>query len=115
LETRRRRHFSREFKIEVVRQSYESGKSAAQLARELELSINRIYKWRDEIQRHKEGVFPGTGNIATDYKDSELHRLRIENKRLRQERDILKKTLIFFAKNPENDSDLSKNIEKSGQ
>ncbi len=115
MEARRRKRYSREFKLEAVRQSYESGKSASQLARELNLPIKHIYKWRDEAKRLKEGVFPGSGKIASSYKDTELRRLRLENIKLRQERDILKKTIIFFAKDHESGSGSLKNTKTRGQ
>ena len=115
MEARRRKRYSREFKLEAVRQTYESGKSASQVARELNIPTKRIYKWRDESKRLKEGVFPGVGRIANSYKDSELRRLRIENEKLKQERDILKKTIIFFAKDHENGSGSSKNAKARGQ
>ena len=112
---RRRKHYSREFKLEVIRQSNESGKSASQIARELNIPSHSVYKWRDEVKRLKEGAWPGAGNIASSYKDSELRRLRIENEKLRQERDILKKTIVFFVKDQENASGSSKNTKMRGR
>lgn len=112
---RRRKHYSREFKLEVIRQSNESGKSASHIARELNIPPRSVYKWRDEIKRLKEGVWPGAGKIAGSYKDGELRRLRIENDKLRQERDILKKTIIFFVKDQENTSGSSKNTKIRGR
>lgn len=112
---RRRKHYSREFKLEVIRQSNESGKSASQIARELNIPSHNVYKWRDEAKRLKEGAWPGIGRIASSYKDGELRRLRIENDKLRQERDILKKTIIFFAKDQESASGSLKSTKIRGR
>lgn len=111
----KRPYYTREFKIEAVRQTFELGKSTAQVGRELGIPIKRLYKWRDEVKKKKDEVFPGHGKSTDNYKDNELRRLQAENKKLKQERDILKKTLIFFAKDHENDSDLSENTKTSGQ
>jgi len=111
----KRPYYTREFKLEAVRQTLESGKSTAQIARELGISMKRLYKWRDEVQKKKDKVFPGHGKSTEVYKDTELRRLQAENKKLKQERDILKKTLIFFAKDHENDSSLSKKTKTDGQ
>lgn len=111
----KRPYYTREFKLEAVRQTFESGKSTAAVARELGVPIKRVYKWRDEVQKKKDEVFPGHGKATEGYRDNELRRLQAENKKLKQERDILKKTLIFFAKDHENDSFLSKKTKDDGQ
>lgn len=115
MEKAKRPYFTREFKIEAVRQSLESGKSAAQIARELNIPIKRLYKWRDQVDKKKDSVFPGAGKSTDSYKNNEVRRLRAENEKLRQERDILKKTLIFFAKDQEKDSDSSRNTDGNGR
>ena len=99
-----RQRYSREFKLQAVKRSLESGKPAAEVARELEISINQLYKWRDEFETLGEsGVFPGVGRKSA-HPDQELLRLKQENARLKMERDILKKSLIFFAKDQTCDS-----------
>ena len=100
----RQRH-SREFKLEAVRRSLESGKPAAEVARELEISITQLYKWREEFERLGEDkAFPGAGRKSND-PANELLRLKRENAQLKMERDILKKSLTFFARNQKLDSD----------
>lgn len=90
-----RKRYSREFKLEAVRRSYESGKPVTEVARELDISVHHLYRWRDEAAKGGERVFPGHGKRNTP---NELEALRKENSQLREERDILKKSLIFFAK-----------------
>ena len=100
-----RQRYSREFKLQAVTRSLESGKPAAEVARELEISITQLYKWREEYERlGLEGAFPGAGR-RTSRPENELLRLTRENARLRMERDILKKSLVFFAREQTLDSD----------
>ncbi len=97
-----RKRYSREFKMEAVRMSNESGKPVTEVARELDISVHHLYRWRDQVAKDKENVFPGTGKSDNV---NELERLRHENAQLRQERDILKKTAIYFAKEVPQDLD----------
>jgi len=96
-----RKRYSREFKIEAIRQSNESGKPITQVARELDISVHHLYRWRDELAKHEESAFVGSGRSKPDAANDELLRLRRENARLREERDILKKSLTFFVKESE--------------
>ena len=101
-----RKRYSREFKLEAVKRANESGKPVAEVARELDISVHHLYRWRDQAAKEGDKVFPGHGKTNSQ---DELTRLRRENTRLREERDILKKSLIFFAKDEEQGSDSSKN------
>jgi transposase len=106
MQKRDRKRYSREFKLEAVRRTQVSGKSVAEVARELELPVHHLYKWRVEVDRKTTEAFPGVGHGTPN---EELEGLRRENKRLREERDILKKSLIYFAKDALNDSGSSGN------
>jgi len=101
MQKRDRKRYSREFKLEALRQTQVTGKSVAEVARELELPVHHLYKWRSEADRKKSEVFPGTGHSTPNEK---LEAMSREIKRLREERDILKKSLIFFAKDDSSDS-----------
>lgn len=90
-----RKRYSREFKMEAVRRCNESGKPVTEVARELDISVHHLYRWRDQAAKSKENAFPGHGKRNNT---DELERLRRENAELKQERDILKKTAIYFAK-----------------
>lgn len=83
-----------EFRVEAVRLARTSGKSMAQIARELEISSETLRLWRkqadiDEGVRHD--------GLTTD-ETEEVRRLRREIKMLREEREILLKAAAFFAK-----------------
>lgn len=84
---KKRRQYSDEFKIEAVKMVTDQGFSVAEAARNLKISDNLLRRWRDQL---------ADVESATD--NAELKRLRAENKRLRMERDILKKATALFAK-----------------
>ena len=56
-----RKSFSSEFKREAVRLSETAQKFSADLARELGVRRNQLYKWKEQLNRHGQGVFPGSG------------------------------------------------------
>ena len=63
------------------------------------MARNKLYRWKDEIDAHGANAFLGKGsrqNTSKAKDDSAM--LRAENKRLREENEILKKAAIFFAK-----------------
>jgi transposase len=89
------RFYSREFKLEAVRLSETSGKSMAQLARELGLADGVLYRWRRQLREQPEVAFPGKGHQSE--LEEENRRLRRELERVQQERDILKKAIAIFS------------------
>jgi transposase len=95
---KKQRRFSREFKQEAVRLIEESGKSVAEIAAELGVSDNSLYRWRQEFRRDGEQAFPGQGRLKAD--DEYVRQLEQELKIVKQERDILKKAVSIFSKGP---------------
>ena len=93
MEKQRRKVYSREFKQEAVRLAREEGQSLAAVARDLGIDQNSLRKWKRAEESHGERAFPGTGKSH----DQELAQLRREVALLRQERDILKKAMSYFA------------------
>lgn len=91
-----RKTYTREFKLEAVRMSMEDGRSGAEVAKELGIHRNLLYKWRKAFLEDEEESFPGRGNLKAS--EAELQRLRREVARLREDREILKKALVFFSK-----------------
>lgn len=91
-----RRLFTREFKVEAVQLVTEQGRSFAEAAANLGIAENLLRKWKKALDAEGSQAFPGKGNLST--LEEELRRLRVENKRLQMERDILKKATAFFVK-----------------
>ena len=90
-----RRSFTPEYKLQAVQLVTEKGFSYAEAARQLGLRDTQIRAWKKQFDAEGTKAFPGRGNRSAI--DEELHRLRAENKRLLQERDLLKKAAAFFA------------------
>ena len=93
--TEKRRNYGEEFKREAVRLVTEQGYGVAETARNLGINTNMLGRWKREVRSEKHTAFPGNGHVSSE--KEELYRLREENKRLRMERDILKKALGYFA------------------
>ena len=86
----KRRTFTREFKLKVIRE-VEAGKSQAQVAREYQVTQNTISKWRRQQRQYQERAFAGRGNAYTD--EARIHELERMVGRLTMENDFLKKLL----------------------
>jgi len=93
---KQRKVYSREFKQEAVRLAVESDHGVAAVARDLGVDANTLRKWKRALAAHENQAFPGKGQSH----DRELAQLRRENALLRQERDILKKAMGYFASAP---------------
>jgi len=98
MEQKVRRKYSDEFKREAIDLILIHGYGVAEAARNLGLNANMLSRWKRELEKHGEHAFPGKGKMTPE--QSEIHRLQQENKRLRMERDILKKATAFFAGEP---------------
>ena len=92
----KQRRYTREFKQEAVRLAEESERSMASVARDLGIHPNNLYRWRQELVADGEEAYPGKGKVKKS--DEEARQLRRELVRVRQERDILKKALLYFTK-----------------
>jgi transposase len=91
-----RQKHSREFKLEAVR-ALRSGKyTASELARRLGVTESHLRDWDKEYEKYKEDAFPGQGRRSGQA--GELARLKRELEQVKEERDILKKAMAFFAR-----------------
>lgn len=93
-----RRSFPREFKLEAVRLVSEQGISVAQAARDLDIHENVLRKWVRQYREDPAHAFPGAGQMKPE--QAEIAELKKEIRKLKAERDILKKAAAFFAKDP---------------
>ncbi len=90
-----RRKYSQEFKLEAVNQVVGQGRTVASVAKGLGVNAGVLSRWRHELSAAGAAAFPGNGNASPA--DEELRRLKKELSTARQERDILKKALAYFA------------------
>ncbi len=95
MQTQKRSQYTEEFKREAVRLITEHGYGVTEAARNLGINAQMLGRWKSRIKHQNNGAFAGNGRLSVD--QEELQRLRKENKRLRMEREILKKTVSFFA------------------
>jgi transposase len=86
----KRRTFSRDFKLQVVRE-VEAGKTQAQAAREYQLNQNMLSRWCRQHRRYKDKAFSGNGRPHTD--EARIAALERMVGRLTMENDLLKKVL----------------------
>ena len=94
----KRVRFTKEFKLESVRLLERGEKPAAQLALELGVARNQLYKWQAQLQtKGVDKAFRGPGGKPVS-EMSEIERLKRELKQVTEERDILKKAATYFAK-----------------
>ena len=89
---RQYKSYSQEFKEEAVALVTEQGYSVSEAAASLGIRTNQLYGWKQ-----KQAADQGDHLLNTEEK-SELLALRKEVKRLRMEKEILKKASAFFAK-----------------
>ena len=80
----KRQAFTRAFKLEAVRLLERSGRPIAEVARELGVRRNQLYKWHEQLKaKGPDEVFPGPGRRLGAA--AELARLQRENARLQEE------------------------------
>jgi transposase len=90
-----RKNYTREFKLEAIRLSKTSGKSQAQIERDLGISSGCLSRWKQKFAEEGEYAFPGHGRSTPE--QEEIHQMKREIEILRQERDILKKAVAIFT------------------
>ncbi len=88
-----RKKYDREFREGAVRIVEETGKSIAQVARDLGVNEGTLGNWVTRAREAREGT---EGLSKGDIE--ELKRLRAENAELRMERDVLKRSVVLWVK-----------------
>jgi transposase len=92
--SRPRRSFTPEFKAEIVELCQRGDRSVGQVARDFDLTETAVREWVRQAERDA-----GTrqdGGLTSDER-RELAGLRAENRRLREDVEILKRATAFFA------------------
>ena len=91
---RRRRSFTAEFKAEIVELCQRGDRSVRQVARDFDLTETAVREWVKQVERDA-----GTRSDGlTSAERTELAQLRRDNRRLREDVEILKRATAFFAK-----------------
>lgn len=93
-----RRTYPSEFKREAVNVAQTSGKTMADVERELGLSKGILKQWVRAAQQDGEQAFPGHGHLKAD--EERMRQLERELAIVKEERDILKKAIAIFSQTP---------------
>lgn len=89
---RKVRSYTVEFKKEAVALVTEQGYSVSKAAESLGITDKLLYNWKAKFEAEQ------SGSTLNEDERAELKRLRKENKKLKMEKEILKKASAFFAK-----------------
>ena len=90
---RPRRSFTAEFKAEIVELCQRGDRSIGQVARDFDLTETAVREWVRQAD-----VDAGKREGLTSEEKAELAQLRRENRRLKEDVEILKRATAFFAK-----------------
>jgi len=90
-----KKRYTKEFKLGAARMVVDEKKKGSEVARDLGVSTASITKWVSDYKRSGSGAFPGKGYLTPE--DERMRKLEKENRLLRMERDLLKKTMGLFA------------------
>ena len=92
---RRRRSFTLEFKAEIVELCQRGDRSVGQVAKDFDLTETAVREWVKQAERDA-GTRQDSGLASSERR--EMAELRAENRRLREDVEILKRATAFFAK-----------------
>ena len=90
-----KRQYTKEFKLGAVKLVVDRGMSPSEAAKDLGVSYYTLKNWVNAFKKNKENSFPRKGNLLPD--DQRIRDLEKKLKRAEMERDLLKKTIAFFA------------------
>jgi len=94
-----RKRYSKAFKLEAIRLFEESDSAATDVARELGIRRNQLYKWKQQFSEEgREQAFLGPGRHPAPEPQAELATLKRRVAQLEEENAILKKAATYFAK-----------------
>lgn len=87
--------YTKEFKLGAAQLVVQEGKRAAAVCRDLGVSPSALSRWVTDYKKSGAGAFPGKGYLTPE--DQRIRDLEKKLKRAEMERDLLKKTIAFFA------------------
>ena len=95
--TQQRQFYDREFKKKAVELSF-ARDNTKEIAEELGIRPELLYRWRREYQKYDKNSFPGHGKAKMTDLERENAILQKELRETRMERDILKKAVSIFSR-----------------
>ena len=98
MERQKRRVYDSEFKRNAVLLSLEEDRSVSQVAKNLGISKDTLYKWRHAYSANSEKAFPGNGKSSLTDEQKQIKALEKQVNDIKVERDILKKAVAIFSR-----------------
>ena len=98
MSVQRRRKYDPEFKKHAVLLTAEPGRSVKEVAENIGISSELIYRWRQQMQDRGELAFLGHGNMALTGKQKRIRELEKKLRDTEMERDILNKAMAIFSR-----------------
>jgi transposase len=100
----KRRRYDDEFKADAVRQVLNTGKTAAEVARNLGINSILLARWKGDYLAREDARIDSGNGLTPSEADAEIRRLHRELESVKEDREILKKALKVFAQNRTNES-----------
>ncbi len=101
MNTKIRRKYDRDFKRNAVLLSGESGRTVSEVAENLGIGKDLLYRWRREYHNSNgRPLFPGNGREALAEEQRRIRKLEKKLRDTQMERDILKKAMAIFSRAP---------------
>ena len=92
-----KKQYTKEYKLDAISLVLDQGYKVSDAARSLEINANMLRRWIKEYQAYEDGqAFRGNGKLTPE--QEEIRRLKLENKQLKLEKQILKEATVFFAR-----------------
>ena len=93
-----RKHFTREERLEIVRESFEHDAKVIDVAERFGISANTLSKWRRELREELGLKHQGQGIKILSEEERRIAQLERQLREAQLERDILKKAIGIFSK-----------------
>ena len=93
---RKRKQHTKEFKQEAVKLLQGGERTYREVADMVGVDHGLLRKWKRQLEAEGDDAFRGHGNRKA--MEAEIHLLREENRKLKEELEILKKAAAYFAK-----------------
>ncbi len=95
-----RKHYDADFKRNAVLLTEEAGRTITNVAENLGISRDLLYRWRREYRAMRGDAFPGRGIESISDQERKIRELEKKLKETEMERDILKKAMAIFSRAP---------------
>lgn len=93
-----RRKYDSDFKRNAVLLCEEPGRTVSEVAENLGIRSDLLYRWRRQLCKNGELAFPGHGKMALTPDQKRIRELEKKLRDAQMERDILKKAMAIFSR-----------------